>query len=514
MSGEVVERTRPEEGAGVRLSQPDPIGAWLDVLMPMLRLGAAERRSIRDELDSHLRDRVRDLMLSGLDETRAAGEAIGELGDAAELASRYGQASRGPARRRLLMNVGLLGMASAALVTSMVAVMQPAAGPGSGGDASGAAVRVYAPPASGVGAAGGDIRIGAVRYEATPLQDVLEDIATKAGLELVVRWSELAPWRPTETRATFAAGERSLAEMFTTLNYRLPYEPGEYREIIDFRVNNGTLEVASANYFNRKEGVLAVMDIGGILESGVDAEELTNAITMFVEPEQWVDNGGGAAAYAVVGTRLMVKAPPRMIEGVRWILGQFEEGEGAGVDEARGEAAHERTAEAIGPANGVKAAHANRPGPLSMQIEARHFALNRTAAADMASAVERALGIAPGMRQSPMGRTIFKSETENRVTVRATHGEVEWIAKLVRELESEGPLADRAVRETREMRLRSARAAEVREFLGSALDINPVLKQCMVERVFEVDASENTLTVTATPWQVDVIERIAMLLDM
>ncbi len=67
----------------------DSTKSWLDVLEKLLPMPDAERKAIRDELASHLRERVRDLTISGVSEHEAVRMAIAELGDAAELAKGY-----------------------------------------------------------------------------------------------------------------------------------------------------------------------------------------------------------------------------------------------------------------------------------------------------------------------------------------------------------------------------------------------------------------------------------------
>jgi hypothetical protein len=87
------------------------------------------------------------------------------------------------------------------------------------------------------------------------------------------------------------------------------------------------------------------------------------------------------------------------------------------------------------------------------------------------------------------------------------------IEEIVGALDTSGPEADHAVAESRTIRLERTRAAEMREVIGRALNANGKMKHCPVTRSLEVDASENTLTVTATPGQVDAIARMVSVLD-
>ena len=92
----------PEQRRELRLAgeeRADAIGVWLDLLVKLLRLPARECEAIRDELESHLRERVRDLVVAGTTEDDAVRVAVGELGDAASLAARYREARAYPRRR-------------------------------------------------------------------------------------------------------------------------------------------------------------------------------------------------------------------------------------------------------------------------------------------------------------------------------------------------------------------------------------------------------------------------------
>lgn len=100
----------------------DSVQSWLGVLTGMIRAPEAERAGVRDELESHLRDRVRDLMLGGASESEATKQAISELGDAAALARRY-QEAIGPSKRRFIMQIAAVGVLSTALGIGGVAFL-------------------------------------------------------------------------------------------------------------------------------------------------------------------------------------------------------------------------------------------------------------------------------------------------------------------------------------------------------------------------------------------------------
>ncbi|MFT3686010.1 MAG: permease prefix domain 1-containing protein [Phycisphaerales bacterium] len=98
----------------------DAIEQWLAMFARFLRLPREQTSAIRDELDSHMRERVRDLMLEGLSEDEGMRRAIDELGEAAELAAHF-RAAHKPARR-LAMSIAAIGVAAGAAVISVVAL--------------------------------------------------------------------------------------------------------------------------------------------------------------------------------------------------------------------------------------------------------------------------------------------------------------------------------------------------------------------------------------------------------
>src|SRR5436853_5742457 len=91
----------PDAGAAIE--------AWLNVFVRLLHLSEADRQAIRTELREHLRERSRDLMLCGRNETESVRIAIEELGETAGLARRF-EAASAPQTRRWLMNLLMIGL--------------------------------------------------------------------------------------------------------------------------------------------------------------------------------------------------------------------------------------------------------------------------------------------------------------------------------------------------------------------------------------------------------------------
>ena len=98
--------------------------SWLDVLEKLLPMPEDERKNIRDELASHLRERVRDLTLAGVSESEAVRTAIAELGDAAQLAKSYSNVKSGwaPWARSNVMKIAATSVVVAGLAVGVFAL--------------------------------------------------------------------------------------------------------------------------------------------------------------------------------------------------------------------------------------------------------------------------------------------------------------------------------------------------------------------------------------------------------
>jgi hypothetical protein len=288
----------------------DAVAAWLRVLEPLLKLPEPERRAIVDELENHLRERVRDQMLAGATESDAVRAAVAELGDAAALARRFREAGRTPLRR-LAMNLAVLGVAGAAMVTSIVAV--------SGGGATRApGVAVYQGQSQAPGATPKQPVLKDVEITNIALERALQTIAEMSGLKLIVRWERLQNEQiEREHPVTVIAHEADLDRVFQMLNEEVGNTP------VDYRVAGKVLEVAPRSFFDHRDTELVSFDVSEIVAGGVKPDELVGAISQMVEQEHWVENGGSTGSMTVVGNRLFVKAPPRMWKKAGWMLDQL-----------------------------------------------------------------------------------------------------------------------------------------------------------------------------------------------
>jgi hypothetical protein len=360
-----------------RASEAAPsIGGWLGVFATMLPRRQAE--SIREELETHLSDRVRDLMVGGLNEAESTKRAIAELGEAAELAGKYRALANEP-RRRIAMYGTVFAVAGAALALSIASVSgskQPEAELAKAkaesetvknllvdtlvrvqpdplivrdvlaraqvdghltlvprfytGQASLPATFFDQPPAPELD----NIKID-VNFEETPAKDVFQLVAKSAGMPVQVNWSQLeSAGFPMDTRVTLQAKQAGAAVILRAVNEaRIGNEsPDNHVPAVDWRARNGVLVVALRDYFDRQEVKLVIYDLDRIIAARQEkynedrekiVEEVSKLVTEFVSPTGWRDNGGDLAKMSVVGDRMFVEAPERFHAQIKWMLEQL-----------------------------------------------------------------------------------------------------------------------------------------------------------------------------------------------
>lgn len=347
---------RPQAAPRPTPASTDAIGAWLDRLLRLTRLPVPEAAELRDELDAHLRERVRDLMLAGNDEPDAIHKSISELGDLALLAQRYREASRIP-KRSLIMHAAIIAATAAALGLSTLAVRQGrqesappvAEGTQPGADEAGFGearqylggvalrgwsdrVRGQAPQAPVLGeipVVGHLFANDAARTETipqdvgrAPLSEVLSMLAESQGLRPYIHWRDLQA-EPDIELADLPLAGLQLDRAFEMLNDTLELESSS---ALACRMHEGLFEVASREYFDRRERELVTYDVSdlvyadGPLQTTEESDVLVQLITEIVEQDVWPQNGGEIGSIYCVGGKLFVNAPPRIHAQVAWLL--------------------------------------------------------------------------------------------------------------------------------------------------------------------------------------------------
>lgn len=300
----------------------DSISAWLDRLVALLRLSPTESAEIRDELESHLRERVRDLMLVGTEEPVAIHQAISELGDLALLAQRLREAHR-PTRRSIAMHT--LALAIPAGVIALAALTWPAARP---------VTPAAQPPPPTNGSTGSaafaesrqpDTRVVAALSAAT-VDALARALAHAHDAPLYVHWKALEPFG--------LAPDTVIGDLPPVPAHRLLDLASDQLDLpdgvrLDYRFDGRLFELATRDYFDRRERQLITYDIAplvpsvGPLDITRESLVLVELLITIIEPDAWSEHGGELASVYATGTRLFVSAPPRIQQRVDWVLRQL-----------------------------------------------------------------------------------------------------------------------------------------------------------------------------------------------
>ncbi|MCB9845117.1 MAG: hypothetical protein H6811_03910 [Phycisphaeraceae bacterium] len=300
----------------------DAVALWLESLIRAMRLPRREAIEIRDELEGHLRERVRDLMLAGRDEPEAVHAAIRELGDAALLAQRYQAASR---PRRTMMKVGAIAVVALAggLILSNLAPSL-----GGGWTVAGPRGSVFPADQASVADPLAEIRVSGT-IEDTTLEHALEFLATAADRTLYVHWSELEDWgidREIEI-ARVPLPDLSLADALDLINSEIRSD-----NALAARARGRLLEISTQEAFDARDRQLVAYDLSEAIEAGVDPHDVSISLMNLVEPDHWADNGGSIATASALGTKLFVSAPPRMHARIAWVLEQLTDDRESATD--------------------------------------------------------------------------------------------------------------------------------------------------------------------------------------
>lgn len=308
----------PQEPAGPR-SADAALEAWLGMLLKLLRLPEAQARGIRDELEAHIRDRVRDLLITGCDEDEAMRRAIAELGEAAGLAQGFRSARR-YSTRRTAMHVAFLGLAGGAALLGLVAVSRTREQP---------AASVFQPQPPAAVAELEQVRIDA-DFDNAPLKDVLEYLAQHTGRPSQVLWPRLeAADVHADTNVSVRAKGATVPAVLALVNDGIQVPASSKLEVGEVA---GILSFGPREFFDRRDTVLVSYDLSGPIAARTATygeqrakvvEDVVGVITNFVSPDDWMDNGGDLAQLTIVGDRLFVKAPQRFHPQIRWIIGQL-----------------------------------------------------------------------------------------------------------------------------------------------------------------------------------------------
>jgi hypothetical protein len=307
---------------------PESADAWLGLFSNLLHMRASEKDSITQEIGSHLRERIRDLMLEGYNETNAIHAATRELGDAAELAKKFESVAKGRTRRHI-MYFAILGTGILTTAAAGVLILRPALNDQNDGAVS------YFEQAPTATAAEPPPAATEATITITPdmtLRDIVHSISQASGVGIVVDWRRMEEIGLIAGDVPIEAGLEADAAAPLLLLQALQAYSGD---TLDWRFRDQEmLELGTKEDFDLTERVLASYDIAATIQRLRDEYELeyeaatleiTQLITGFVEPELWEDNGGLIAQLEVVGGTLFINAPPRMHERTAWILNELDQ---------------------------------------------------------------------------------------------------------------------------------------------------------------------------------------------
>jgi hypothetical protein len=297
------------------------IDAWLTAFDRLLRLSDGRRRAITDELHAHLRERIRDLMVTGRNEDEAVRTAITELGEAAELAARFRSADRIP-RRRVIMNIAFFGVGLGTLAVGAAALFGP------GERVPDVPVSLFEdPPAVESAAVEGRI---AVEFESVPAHQAFEHIASAAGVALHAHWNDLEEFGiERDQPVTIDVRDIPLTKLLDLVLDQL-----DDHDVAEWHVTGAELiEVGTISTFARRETLLAAYDLSGALaqmwevydiDYDLGVERIADLVMSMAYPDLWHDNGGEFAQAQIVGGKLFVEAPRRVHRRIAWLVAELQ----------------------------------------------------------------------------------------------------------------------------------------------------------------------------------------------
>lgn len=326
-------RTRtPERTPAVDPSARDPIGSWLDVFVALLALPRHERQTIRDELEDHLRSRVDDLIITGIEEHEAVRRAVAELGETAQLARSFRAAARHThTTRRLIMTGTLFTAVGAGLVIGVAAItggvnpgVVPNTAPGQGaGEAQAAAV-----PAEDAGAKSLRDPIGVRGKTYAELFETVREIM--APKPVLIHWDRLehVGIRPEEPVA-IDADRLSFKRVKEILANRTMHEFGD---AFDTYFEPAVYEITTRSHMDQRTRRLATYDVREVRAmiaathpEGFDVDTfLLDAFRSVCSRRDWMVYGGTTASARVTGNTLFVDAPERIQYDVNYVLEVLE----------------------------------------------------------------------------------------------------------------------------------------------------------------------------------------------
>jgi len=296
------------------------VEAWLAVFVRLLPMRQRVRQEIRDELHAHLTERMRDLMLGGLDESEALRQATGELGDLAQLAREYRRAHQSNFRRPLMYMLATGMTVSLVLIAaSLHSPVRPAAeSMDTGAVVNGETNEAFAFEAVS------EQRI-TVSFEELTIDEAAAQLGAKIGRDIVVHRAALErEGIDFEKRAiSLALSNQSVERVLEMLLSRID-ATGE----LSWRFCADVVELGTHAFFDRRERHIRTYDLSetfAVLDrqyglSYDERIEQVSGLLLMVSPDSWHDMGGVSANMHFVGGKVFVSAPHRIQSEVERLL--------------------------------------------------------------------------------------------------------------------------------------------------------------------------------------------------
>ena len=335
---------------------------YLGLLGRLLRLRAAQRTAIEEELRAHMEERFAALSSQGIEPEQAVSMALAEFGDAAALAAEFTAISR-LQKRRWMMRFTIGSIAATILLTAVVVSMWPN-GPGELADLAAQAQQVEkpappgaekpAPPKAEKPAPKRDANAQTqAKLEAhadaefvdTPVTDVLDYVADVAKVQVyldrraleergVVANESLVTMNlkdvPAEMVLRLALRQYGLAFMLEN-GVVIATTPEEVKQSLEIRVYSvgdlvqppGQLAAAVFETGPRPYAGPPTYELGARLGASSHVAGLIDLITSTVNPTSWNEAGGAATIRDYRGALVITQTyqghhkVEKLLEGLR-----------------------------------------------------------------------------------------------------------------------------------------------------------------------------------------------------
>lgn len=541
-------KDQPEAAATPVVQPAQTIEGWLSMLVGMLP--GSQAQGIRDELETHLRDRVHDLMVGGMKEAEAMRVAIAEVGEAADLAAKY-RALQNEPRRRLVMYGSVLGIAGAAFVVSVTSLIAGNRPQQPGQPANAAAVRAADDRVMDLMKQNQDLKSEAAKLQLDHDQLVEQVRALAAERARTVKATVFEPARPggpfaaEVNQVRFDAGikgmkaveaiksiakmvdravefdERALeeaqvnsdAQVFVSMtNTTFPEAmkaiaaqvSGNGGAVLDYRVGEQgakgktPIRISTRNAFDKSETRLVSYDLSDIIahrmaafkeEREKVAEEISKLLFEFVSAEDWRNNGGELATLSVVGDHMFVSAPERMHPQVKWMLEQL-------ASRAAGSA----SVPILKDLPIINRFFTNAQGPTLQVYRLQH--VDATATAEKLRAI---------LGEGETG--IWSVTVDARMNSLVVNGSEEQHRRVAEALKKMGEQAMAGEAAVRKFALRVVPADVAAKLLEEAFVASPALRRDTVVRTLDFDPTSNTIVLKADREHQIAVERLLALID-